>query len=115
VAPHLVLALGSPSSSASWEWLALRRPTALKVAFRSFKFSNACQRQWTVRLTSILLASLLLLASVASATGAGPGSTSNQTNTSSSSASQGESDARDLELGKPIERELAGGQRRTYR
>jgi hypothetical protein len=84
-------------------------------AHSSQKFSNACQSQLTVRLTSISLASLLLLASVASATEAGPGSTSSQTNTRSSSASQGESDARDLELGKPIERELAGGQRHTYR
>ena len=46
--------------------------------------------------------------------GTATGSTSNQTNASSSISSQGEDDVQQLELGKPVERELAGGQRHAY-
>ena len=44
----------------------------------------------------------------------GPGSTSNQTSTGSVASGQRENDATELELGKPIEREIAGGQRHDY-
>ena len=72
------------------------------------------QRRWTARVAFFLLASLFLLPSVASAAGAQLGSTSNQTNASASASSQGENQVQELELGKPIERELAGGQHHTY-
>lgn len=121
VVPHFVLVLGSPSSTPARELFELRRLTARRVVFRSPKSGTPSLVQWTARkltqyprVAFILVASLFLLASVRSATAAGLGSASDQTNASSSTSSQGESDVRERELGKPIERQLAAGQHHTY-
>ncbi len=62
----------------------------------------------------MLLASLLLRPTTASAVGAGSGSGGEQTNAGSNSAGQADSDVRELELDRPLERDIAGGQRHSY-
>jgi CHAT domain-containing protein/tetratricopeptide (TPR) repeat protein len=62
----------------------------------------------------MLLVNLLLLPNVGSAAAVGLGLASDQTNTGSSSSRQEENDVRELQMGKPIERELAGGQHHSY-
>jgi hypothetical protein len=99
-------------SNAARELFEHRQSAARKTFSPSRKFPQ--QRRWTASVSFTLLASLFLLTSTASAIGAAPGSTSKQANASSTGSSQSENDVRDLELGKPIERELAGGQHHAY-
>lgn len=65
-------------------------------------------------LTFVLLASLALLLGTESANGADCGFMPTQSSAGSSSACQADNDVRELELGKPVERELAGGQHHCY-
>ncbi|MGA2648793.1 MAG: tetratricopeptide repeat protein, partial [Candidatus Sulfotelmatobacter sp.] len=62
----------------------------------------------------MLLATLFFWPTTASAVGAGSGSEWSQTNTGSNSAVQADNDVRELELGKPVERELVGGHHHSY-
>ena len=63
---------------------------------------------WISRVGFILLASMLVLPRAASCL------VSSQTRAGSISAGQADNDVRELELGKPIERELDGGQHHSY-
>ena len=89
--------------------LAARSP-----GFAIHKSSLCAKGQWIASLTFMLLAALLFLPGTASAIGVGSGPGMEQTSAISSPAGQGESDVQELELGKPIERELAGGQHHSY-
>ena len=78
------------------------------------KFSHRAKGPWAARLTVGLLTSLLLLPRTGSATGVGSGFVPGQSSADSSSAGQADNDVHELEVGKPIERKLAGGQHHSY-
>ena len=61
-----------------------------------------------------MLASLFFWTQIASGFSAGSGSDREQTNAGSNSAVQTDNDFRELELGKLLERDIAGGQHHSY-
>jgi hypothetical protein len=90
---------------------ATRKPCS---AIHRFGFRHHIKGRCTTRLTLLVLATLLLAPKVARATTAGPASALIQASAGASTAAQGDNEVRELELGKPVERELAGGQRHSY-
>ena len=89
------------------------QPPARNPCF-GIRRSYCAKGRWTALVAFMLLAGLLFLPTTASAIGAGSGSRWLQTNAGSSSAVQADNDFRELELGKPVERELVGGQHHSY-
>jgi hypothetical protein len=100
-----LLLLNAARESVERSRFAMRNPR-----FGVDKFRDGAKGRRIACRIFLLLASLLLFRSAASATGAGPGVVLTQSSADSSSAGKADNDVHELEVGKPIERDLAGGQ-----
>ena len=89
-------------------------PAARYPHFAIHKCCRCAKDRWISSLTFMLLASLLFLPRIANATWSGSGFVPTPSSAGLSSAGQADNAVRELEVGKPIERELAGGQHHSY-
>ncbi len=101
-------------SNAAWQSVERSQLATRNLRFAIRMFSPCAKERRTASLSSLLLASLLILPGTASATGFAPGSVAIQASPGASTANQADNDVRELNLGKPIERELAGGEHHAY-
>jgi CHAT domain-containing protein len=112
VAAYFVLIVIRLFPNALRELRGYNQSVVLNIRQRVSKLSSCAKGRWTPKFSFMLLAIPLLL----------PGSTRaaescfalNQTSAGTSTASPGEDGVRELELGKPLESELTGGQRYSY-
>jgi CHAT domain-containing protein/tetratricopeptide (TPR) repeat protein len=114
VAAQSALGLGPFSSNAPHELFERNHFPTRILRLAISRFSRYARGRWIARVGLMLLASLPLLLGTASAIGAGSGFVPGQAIAGSSSVGQADNDVRQLEVGKPIERELAGGQHHSY-
>ena len=111
---QFALGLSILLSAVARAWIKCCQPAACKLRFATRRSNGCFHRWWIAAAAFVLVACLVFMPSVANGGQAELQSGTGQTSVGATSAGVADEEVRELELGKHIEREIAGGQHHVY-